>query len=59
MSEYLNVLLAVDIHVDQRAETDQTFPHFHKLLPEIRMRIKVLAHFQHTFNLRLLINLIS
>lgn len=33
ISVYLNVLLPVDIHVDQRAETDQTFPHFHIAFP--------------------------
>lgn len=33
ISVYLNVLLPVDIHVDQRAETDQTLPHFHIAFP--------------------------
>lgn len=30
---YLDVLFAVDIHVDEGAESDQTLPHFHVALP--------------------------
>ena len=30
---YLDVLLAADIHMDERAESDQTLPHFHIALP--------------------------
>lgn len=30
---YLDVLLAVDIHVDERAKSDQTLPHLHVVLP--------------------------
>ena len=31
---YLDVSLAVDVHVDKRAEPDQTLPHLHIALPE-------------------------
>lgn len=31
---YLDVSLAVDVHVNERAEPNQTLPHFHIALPE-------------------------
>lgn len=31
---YLDVLLSVDVHVDERAEPNQTLPHLHVALPE-------------------------
>lgn len=34
---YLNVSLAIDIHVDERAEPNQTLPHFH-ILPPLKQR---------------------
>ena len=30
---YLDVLLSVDVHVDERAEPNQTLPHLHVALP--------------------------
>lgn len=30
---YLDILFAVDIHMDKRAEPDQTLPHLHIALP--------------------------
>lgn len=45
---YLDVSLAVDVHVDKRAEPNQTLPHLHITLP--RGQNSMLAqHEQHVF----------
>lgn len=45
---YLDVLFAVDIHVDERAEPDQTLSHFHIALPAEQNGNNFLKNLCHT-----------